>query len=41
MASGRLSIGLFCLEEMLSLEEAESFVVEMANELEGSVTSGD
>lgn len=37
MANGKLSIGLFCLEEMLGLEEAEGFVAEMVRELEGVV----
>lgn len=34
MADGKLSIGLFCLEEMLGLEEAQQFVAGMVRELE-------
>ncbi|KAK4495598.1 hypothetical protein PRZ48_012866 [Zasmidium cellare] len=41
MANGKLSIGLFCLEEMLGLQEAERFAGEMVRGLEGVVEGKD
>lgn len=37
MANGRLSIGLFCLEDILSLHEATGLVTQIVTELEGVV----
>lgn len=37
MANGKLSIGLFCLEDMLNLEGAGAFVAEMQKELESVI----
>lgn len=41
MANGKLSIGLFCLEDMLGLERAEDFVASMVKEIEQTVGKGD